>query len=123
MLGLHNQTSLSPFRHTSLVCVVLVSVHTPWIPDLRSQVATLLEYYGESISAEEIARVESIEEFDEFEEWCIKCQHYFVLVATQGGDDTTWKQVNDYIPSQRGRDRDYSGTIATIEEPHSLLLT
>jgi hypothetical protein len=30
---------------------------------------------------EEVARVEAIEEFDEHEEWVVKCQHYFSMNA------------------------------------------
>jgi hypothetical protein len=45
----------------------------------KSQTSTLLEYYH-ALPTEELSRVEGIEEFDEFEEWVIKCQHYFGIL-------------------------------------------
>ena len=37
-----------------------------------------------SLSPAERSRVESLELFDEFEEWHLKCSHYIILCATTG---------------------------------------
>ncbi|XP_016283801.2 tRNA wybutosine-synthesizing protein 4 [Monodelphis domestica] len=40
------------------------------------------EFYRGFLSAEERRRVEMLEPFDEFEEWHLKCSHYFILAAS-----------------------------------------
>ncbi|XP_004609664.2 tRNA wybutosine-synthesizing protein 4 [Sorex araneus] len=42
------------------------------------------EFYRCFLPTEERQRVESLEPFDEFEEWHLKCSHYFILAASQG---------------------------------------
>ncbi|XP_032153590.1 tRNA wybutosine-synthesizing protein 4 [Sapajus apella] len=42
------------------------------------------EFYRCFLPAEERRRVENIEPFDEFEEWHLKCAHYFILAASRG---------------------------------------
>ncbi|KAM9092017.1 tRNA wybutosine-synthesizing protein 4 [Megaptera novaeangliae] len=42
------------------------------------------EFYRCFLPAEERRRVENLETFDEFEEWHLKCAHYFILAASQG---------------------------------------
>ncbi|XP_057577899.1 tRNA wybutosine-synthesizing protein 4 [Hippopotamus amphibius kiboko] len=42
------------------------------------------EFYRCFLSAEERRRVENLEPFDEFEEWHLKCAHYFILAASRG---------------------------------------
>ncbi|XP_072665391.1 tRNA wybutosine-synthesizing protein 4 [Canis lupus baileyi] len=42
------------------------------------------EFYRCFLSSEECQRVENLEPFDEFEEWHLKCAHYFILAASTG---------------------------------------
>lgn len=42
------------------------------------------EFYRCFLPAEERRRVENLEPFDEFEEWHLKCAHYFILAASRG---------------------------------------
>ncbi|XP_033472788.1 tRNA wybutosine-synthesizing protein 4 [Epinephelus lanceolatus] len=42
------------------------------------------DFYLGLVSEEERRRVESLEPFDEYEEWHQKCSHYFILTASQG---------------------------------------
>ncbi|XP_066132972.1 tRNA wybutosine-synthesizing protein 4 [Saccopteryx bilineata] len=66
-------------------------------PDLESQERRFLqagwtacsaidmnEFYRCFLPAEERRRVENLEPFDEFEEWHLKCAHYFILAASRG---------------------------------------
>ena len=46
------------------------------------QVHTLSDVFF-NLSGEERRRVETLEMFDEYEEFFLKCSHYFVLVATK----------------------------------------
>ncbi|XP_033899386.3 tRNA wybutosine-synthesizing protein 4 [Acipenser ruthenus] len=41
-------------------------------------------FYFEFLSEEERSRVERLEPFDEYEEWHLKCSHYFILAASKG---------------------------------------
>ena len=46
----------------------------------------------------EARRLETLEMFDEYEEWILKCIHYFVLIATQGTcsslNQNIWKELS-----------------------------
>ncbi|XP_069496661.1 tRNA wybutosine-synthesizing protein 4 isoform X2 [Ambystoma mexicanum] len=42
------------------------------------------EFYYGSINESERRRVDELEPFDEFEEWHLKCSHYFILRASKG---------------------------------------
>ncbi|XP_008057822.1 tRNA wybutosine-synthesizing protein 4 [Carlito syrichta] len=42
------------------------------------------EFYRSFLPAEERRRMENLEPFDEFEEWHLKCAHYFILAASRG---------------------------------------
>ncbi|XP_069033486.1 tRNA wybutosine-synthesizing protein 4 isoform X2 [Embiotoca jacksoni] len=42
------------------------------------------EFYFGLVPEEERSRVESLEPFDEYEEWHQKCSHYFILTASRG---------------------------------------
>ncbi|XP_008572238.1 PREDICTED: tRNA wybutosine-synthesizing protein 4 [Galeopterus variegatus] len=42
------------------------------------------EFYRCFLPAEERRRMENLEPFDEFEEWHLKCAHYFILAASRG---------------------------------------
>ncbi|XP_004687603.1 PREDICTED: tRNA wybutosine-synthesizing protein 4 [Condylura cristata] len=44
----------------------------------------LNEFYRCFLPAEERQRMENLEPFDEFEEWHLKCSHYFILAASRG---------------------------------------
>ena len=41
-------------------------------------------FYQDFLSDEEHVRVEHLEPFDEYEEFSLKCSHYFICVATRG---------------------------------------
>ncbi|XP_074091341.1 tRNA wybutosine-synthesizing protein 4 [Macrotis lagotis] len=43
------------------------------------------QFYRRLVPAPERRRVEALEPFDEFEEWHLKCAHYFVLAAASAG--------------------------------------
>ena len=45
-------------------------------------VQTMLQVYWDHLSAQERARVETMEEFDEHEEWLEKCSHYILAVSS-----------------------------------------
>ncbi|XP_015274463.1 PREDICTED: tRNA wybutosine-synthesizing protein 4 [Gekko japonicus] len=42
------------------------------------------EFYDRFVSEDERRRIQALEPFDEFEEWHLKCSHYFILVASKG---------------------------------------
>ena len=42
------------------------------------------QFYRNSLSTQEHTRVEHLEPFDEYEEFSLKCSHYFLCVATKG---------------------------------------
>ncbi|XP_042316186.1 tRNA wybutosine-synthesizing protein 4 isoform X2 [Sceloporus undulatus] len=42
------------------------------------------QFYGSFVPGEEQQRIRALEPFDEFEEWHLKCSHYFILVASKG---------------------------------------
>ncbi|XP_062833117.1 tRNA wybutosine-synthesizing protein 4 isoform X2 [Anolis carolinensis] len=42
------------------------------------------EFYHRFVPGEEQERIHALEPFDEFEEWHLKCSHYFILVASKG---------------------------------------
>lgn len=49
------------------------------------------EFYRCLLPAEERRRMENLEPFDEFEEWHLKCAHYFILAASKGDTlSQTW---------------------------------
>ncbi|KAJ7320030.1 hypothetical protein JRQ81_019541 [Phrynocephalus forsythii] len=42
------------------------------------------EFYSWVVPPKEQKRIQALEPFDEFEEWHLKCSHYFILVASKG---------------------------------------
>lgn len=60
-------------------------------------VVDMNEFYHCFLPAEERRRVENLEPFDEFEEWHLKCAHYFILAASQGD---TLSQTMVFPPSK-----------------------
>ncbi|XP_053451711.1 tRNA wybutosine-synthesizing protein 4 [Nycticebus coucang] len=55
------------------------------------------EFYRRFLSAEERRRMENLEPFDEFEEWHLKCAHYFILAASTGN---SLSQILIFPPSE-----------------------
>lgn len=55
------------------------------------------EFYRCFLPTEERQRMENLEPFDEFEEWHLKCAHYFILAATRGD---TLSQTSVFPPSE-----------------------
>ena len=51
----------------------------------------LNEMYRHTLSPEERARIETLDPFDEYEEFNLKCAHYFVLVAS------TSSSISDFL--------------------------
>jgi tRNA wybutosine-synthesizing protein 5 len=72
----------------------------------------LLEHFN-GLPREEILRVEGLEEFDEFEEWVIKCQHYFICAAVKDADPSKLlEKVKEVFPGESfllRQDHGYSG--------------
>uniref|UniRef100_A0A8C6W4G3 Leucine carboxyl methyltransferase 2 n=1 Tax=Nannospalax galili TaxID=1026970 RepID=A0A8C6W4G3_NANGA len=56
----------------------------------------LNEFYRRLLPSDERRRVETLEPFDEFEEWHLKCAHYFILAASRG---TTLSETPVFPPS------------------------
>ncbi|XP_030068607.1 tRNA wybutosine-synthesizing protein 4 isoform X2 [Microcaecilia unicolor] len=50
----------------------------------KCQVINMNEFHFNFISRSDRRRIETLEPFDEFEEWHLKCSHYFILVASKG---------------------------------------
>lgn len=57
----------------------------------------LNEFYRRFLPPAERQRVEALEPFDEFEEWHLKCAHYFILAASKGD---TLSQTQVFPPSK-----------------------
>ena len=55
-------------------------------------------FYTSVLTSPERQRVESLEPFDEFEEWHLKCSHYIMLTAFKGAcltlKDTLWPHIS-----------------------------
>jgi tRNA wybutosine-synthesizing protein 4 len=51
----------------------------------HSYALTTLSCYEDVLSNEERFRVELLEEYDEFEEWVVKCSHYTTVMGSQDG--------------------------------------
>ena len=51
-----------------------------------------------NLPIEERERIEKLEMFDEYEEFILKCCHYFVLVATK----VPWLLMDNIIPDYQG---------------------
>ncbi|NXJ86824.1 TYW4 protein, partial [Trogon melanurus] len=47
-------------------------------------VVDMNEFFTRCVPEEERRRVQALEPFDEYEEWHLKCSHYFVLTASKG---------------------------------------
>ena len=54
-----------------------------------------------SLSSAERSRVESLELFDEFEEWHLKCSHYIILCATTGLLSSSFVGCLPFGPSRK----------------------
>jgi len=57
-------------------------------------------FYNVVVSQDERSRVESLEPFDEYEEWHLKCAHYILLTAFNGScqhlSALMWPQLSSY---------------------------
>ncbi|KAK7110582.1 tRNA wybutosine-synthesizing protein 4-like [Littorina saxatilis] len=58
----------------------------------------LNEMYRHALTAEERARIETLDPFDEYEEFNLKCAHYFVLLAS------TSSSITDYLFTSTSED-------------------
>ncbi|XP_053241267.1 tRNA wybutosine-synthesizing protein 4 isoform X2 [Podarcis raffonei] len=47
-------------------------------------IVNMNDFYSQVVLGEERQRIQALEPFDEFEEWHLKCSHYFILVASKG---------------------------------------
>ena len=54
-----------------------------------------------SLSPAERLRVESLELFDEFEEWHLKCSHYAIVCATTGLLSSSFIDCLPFRPSSK----------------------
>lgn len=54
-----------------------------------------------SLSPAERSRVESLELFDEFEEWHLKCSHYIILCAITGLMSSSFIDSLPFCPSSK----------------------
>nr|XP_028581326.1 tRNA wybutosine-synthesizing protein 4 isoform X1 [Podarcis muralis] len=50
----------------------------------QCSIVNMNEFYSHIVLGEERQRIQALEPFDEFEEWHLKCSHYFILVASKG---------------------------------------
>ncbi|XP_047457740.1 tRNA wybutosine-synthesizing protein 4 isoform X2 [Mugil cephalus] len=57
------------------------------------------DFYLGLVTEEERDRVQSLEPFDEYEEWHQKCSHYFILTASQGSLMTQALLTHPPVPS------------------------
>uniref|UniRef100_A0A8C3S9F7 tRNA wybutosine-synthesizing protein 4 n=1 Tax=Chelydra serpentina TaxID=8475 RepID=A0A8C3S9F7_CHESE len=55
------------------------------------------EFYANFIPEDERRRVQALEPFDEYEEWHLKCSHYFILVASKG-EELAWTPLFSKMP-------------------------
>lgn len=53
---------------------------------LQVDVFTMNEFF-ESLPASELRRISSLEYFDEYEEWHLKCFHYVIILARSTGSN------------------------------------
>lgn len=58
----------------------------------------MIHFFLRLLPEVEARRLETLEMFDEYEEWILKCIHYFVITATQGTcssfNETIWKEMS-----------------------------
>lgn len=85
----------------------------------------LNEFYRRLIPADERRRVETLEPFDEFEEWHLKCSHYFILAASRGD---ILSETPVFLPSEASFQIDpalpsgfLSASVVTSDHQHSSL--
>ncbi|XP_067401002.1 tRNA wybutosine-synthesizing protein 4 isoform X2 [Emydura macquarii macquarii] len=58
----------------------------------KCSVIDMNEFYAGFIPEDERQRVQALEPFDEYEEWHLKCSHYFILAASKG-EELAWMPV------------------------------
>ncbi|EMP30044.1 Leucine carboxyl methyltransferase 2, partial [Chelonia mydas] len=57
------------------------------------------EFYASFIPEDERRRVKALEPFDEYEEWHLKCSHYFILAASKG-KELAWTPLFSKMPGK-----------------------
>uniref|UniRef100_A0A674JVY8 tRNA wybutosine-synthesizing protein 4 n=1 Tax=Terrapene triunguis TaxID=2587831 RepID=A0A674JVY8_9SAUR len=63
----------------------------------KCSVLDMNEFYASFIPEDERRRVQALEPFDEYEEWHLKCSHYFILAASKG-EELTWTPLFSKMP-------------------------
>ncbi|XP_053872091.1 tRNA wybutosine-synthesizing protein 4 isoform X2 [Malaclemys terrapin pileata] len=66
----------------------------------KCSVLDMNEFYASFIPEDERRRVQALEPFDEYEEWHLKCSHYFILAASKG-KELAWTPLFSKMPGGR----------------------
>nr|XP_020647536.1 tRNA wybutosine-synthesizing protein 4 [Pogona vitticeps] len=95
-------------------------------PDCKSQQVRFLErgwsdctvidmneFYSRLVPQKEQQRIQALEPFDEFEEWHLKCSHYFILVASKGETMSPALVFSGREALPICREPDFAGTISS----------
>ncbi|XP_030402631.1 tRNA wybutosine-synthesizing protein 4 isoform X6 [Gopherus evgoodei] len=64
----------------------------------KCSVIDMNEFYASFITEDERQRVQALEPFDEYEEWHLKCSHYFILAASKG-EELAWSPLISKMPA------------------------
>ncbi|XP_034615095.1 tRNA wybutosine-synthesizing protein 4 [Trachemys scripta elegans] len=64
----------------------------------KCSVLDMNEFYASFIPEDERRRVQALEPFDEYEEWHLKCSHYFILAASKG-KELGWTPLFSKMPA------------------------
>ncbi|XP_039376282.1 tRNA wybutosine-synthesizing protein 4 isoform X4 [Mauremys reevesii] len=64
----------------------------------KCSVIDMNEFYAGFIPEDERRRVQALEPFDEYEEWHLKCSHYFILAASKG-EELAWSPLFSKMPA------------------------
>ncbi|XP_074833229.1 tRNA wybutosine-synthesizing protein 4 isoform X3 [Carettochelys insculpta] len=66
----------------------------------KCTVIDMNEFYTSFMPEHERQRVQALEPFDEYEEWHLKCSHYFILAASKG-EGLSWTPLFSKMPGGR----------------------
>ncbi|XP_060627346.2 tRNA wybutosine-synthesizing protein 4 [Anolis sagrei] len=69
------------------------------------------EFYRRFVPGEEQERIRALEPFDEFEEWHLKCSHYFILVSSKGEPLSLASVLSALEALPPSREPTFAGTI------------
>ncbi|XP_074833224.1 tRNA wybutosine-synthesizing protein 4 isoform X2 [Carettochelys insculpta] len=64
----------------------------------KCTVIDMNEFYTSFMPEHERQRVQALEPFDEYEEWHLKCSHYFILAASKG-EGLSWTPLFSKMPA------------------------